>query len=160
MYVDLLLQNKVRFCHDVTNSGFQIHIQLISKPGYLPFYGIFHSMATKTVQCIYPWCPGVKTRCLLTCAPRRSIVLQFFWHVDTRPISPFLFFFNSSFYLCIIIVIFYLMYLIHLKLKLLAIVHHTFCANVLVIQTKVLHFIVRYQSVLSQYGSGSARKCI
>ena len=43
---------------------------------------------------------------LLTCAPRRSIVLQFFWHVDTRPISPFLFFFNSTFYLCIIIVIF------------------------------------------------------
>ena len=33
---------------------------------------------------------------LLTCAPRRSIVLQFFWHVDTRPISPFLFFFNST----------------------------------------------------------------
>ena len=27
---------------------------------------------------------------LLTCAPRRSIVLQCFWHVDTRPISPFL----------------------------------------------------------------------
>ena len=50
---------------------------------------------------------------LLTCAPRRSIVLQFFWHVDTRPISPFLFFFNSTFYSCIIIVIFYLMYLIH-----------------------------------------------
>ena len=49
----------------------------------------------------------------LTCAPRRSIVLQFFWHVDTRPISPFLFFFYSTFYLCIIIVIFYLMYLIH-----------------------------------------------
>ena len=49
----------------------------------------------------------------LTCAPRRSIVLQFFWHVDTRPISPFLFFFNSTFYLCIIIVISYLMYLIH-----------------------------------------------
>ena len=45
----------------------------------------------------------------LTCAPRRSIVLQFFWHVDTRPISPFLFFFNSTFF----IVIFYLMYLIH-----------------------------------------------
>ena len=42
----------------------------------------------------------------LTCALRRSIVLQFFWHVDTRPISPFLFFFNSTFYLCIIIVIF------------------------------------------------------
>ena len=50
---------------------------------------------------------------LLTCAPRRSVVLQFFWHVDTRPISPFLFFFNSTFYVCIIIVIFYLMYLIH-----------------------------------------------
>ena len=45
-------------------------------------------------------------RILLTCAPRRSIVLQFFWHGDTRPISPFLFFFNSTFYLCIIIVIF------------------------------------------------------
>ena len=43
---------------------------------------------------------------LLTCALRRSIVLQFFWHVDTRPISPFLFFFNSTFYLCIMIVIF------------------------------------------------------
>ena len=42
----------------------------------------------------------------LTCALRRSIVLQFFWHIDTRPISPFLFFFNSTFYLCIIIVIF------------------------------------------------------
>ena len=41
-------------------------------------------------------------RILLTCAPRRSIVLQFFWHVDTRPISPFLFFFSSTFYLCII----------------------------------------------------------
>ena len=41
-----------------------------------------------------------------TCAPRRSIVLQFFWHVDTRPISPFIFFFNSTFYLCIIIVIY------------------------------------------------------
>ena len=39
---------------------------------------------------------------LLTCAPRRSIVLQFVWHVDTRPISPFLFFFNSTFYLWII----------------------------------------------------------
>ena len=50
---------------------------------------------------------------LLTCALRRSIVLQFFWHVDTHPILPFLFFFNSTFYLCIIIVIFYLMYLIH-----------------------------------------------
>ena len=50
---------------------------------------------------------------LLTCALRRSIVLQFFWHVDTRPILPFLFFFNSTFYLCIIIVTFYLMYLIH-----------------------------------------------
>ena len=49
----------------------------------------------------------------LTCALRRSIVLQFFWHVDTRPILPFLFFFNSTFYLCIIIVTFYLMYLIH-----------------------------------------------
>ena len=36
-----------------------------------------------------------------------------FLHVDTRPISPFLFFFDSTFYLCIIIVIFYLMYLIH-----------------------------------------------
>ena len=42
----------------------------------------------------------------LTCAPRRSIVLHFFWHVDILPISPFLFFFNSTFYLCIIIVIF------------------------------------------------------
>ena len=42
----------------------------------------------------------------LTCAPRSSIVLQFFLHVDTRPISPFIFFFNSTFYLCIIIVIF------------------------------------------------------
>ena len=50
---------------------------------------------------------------LLTCALRRSIVLQFFWHVDTRPILPFLFFFNSTIYLCIIIVTFYLMYLIH-----------------------------------------------
>ena len=50
---------------------------------------------------------------LLTCALRRSIVLQLFWHVDTRPILPFLFFFNSTFYLCIIIVTFYLMYLIH-----------------------------------------------
>ena len=64
------------------------------------------------------WWVGVPGRdsgmtLLLTCAPRRSIVLQFFWHVDTRPISPFLFFFNSTFYLCIIIVIFYLMYLIH-----------------------------------------------
>ena len=49
----------------------------------------------------------------LTCALRRSIVLQFFWHVDTRPILPFLFFFNSTFHLCIIIVIFYLVYLIH-----------------------------------------------
>ena len=29
-----------------------------------------------------------------------------FWHVDTRPISQFIFFFNSTFYLCIIIVIF------------------------------------------------------
>ena len=29
-----------------------------------------------------------------------------FWHVDTRPISLFLFFFNYAFYLCIIIVIF------------------------------------------------------
>ena len=43
---------------------------------------------------------------LLTCALRRSIVLQFFWRVDTRPILPFLFFFNSTFYLCIIIVTF------------------------------------------------------
>ena len=50
---------------------------------------------------------------LLTCTQRRSIVLQFFWHVDTRPLSQFLFFFNSTFYLCIIIVNFYLMYLIH-----------------------------------------------
>ena len=50
---------------------------------------------------------------LLTCALRRSIVLQFFWHVDTCPILPFLLFFNSTFYSCIIIVIFYLMYLIH-----------------------------------------------
>ena len=62
-----------------------------------------------TLQCI----PTGKVGPLLTCAPRRSIVLQFFWHVDTRPISPFLFFFNSTFYLCIIIVIFYLMYFIH-----------------------------------------------
>ena len=74
----------------------------------------------------------------LTCSAQVYCV-AFFWHVDTRPISPFLFFFNSTFYLCIIIVIFYLMYLIHL-LKLLAIVHHTFWANVLVIQTKVLCF--------------------
>ena len=36
-----------------------------------------------------------------------------FWHGDTRPILPFLFFFNSTLYSCIIIVIFYLMYLIH-----------------------------------------------
>ena len=70
-------------------------------------------MRHKLCRSFHPWCPGVKTRCLLTCAPRRSIVLQFFWHVDTRPISPFLFFFDSTFYLCIIIVIFYLMYLIH-----------------------------------------------
>ena len=49
----------------------------------------------------------------LTCTLRRSIVLQFFWHIDTRPISPFLFFFNSTFYSYIIIVIFYLMYLMH-----------------------------------------------
>ena len=67
------------------------------------------------------------------------------WHPSHITIS---FLFNSTFYLCMIIVIFYLMYLIHL-LKLLAIVHHTFCANVFVIQTKVLHFIVRYQSALS-----------
>ena len=112
-------------------------------------------MRHKLCRSFPPWCPGVKTRCLsfmwltlhatgvletlLTCAPRRSIVLQFFWHVDSRPISPIFFFFNSTFYLCIIIVIFYLMYLIH-QLKLLAIVHHTLCANVLVIQTKVLYF--------------------
>ena len=40
------------------------------------------------------------------------------------------------------------MYLIH-KLRLLPIVHHTFCANVFVMQAKVLHFIVRYLSALS-----------
>ena len=37
VYVDLVLHNKVRFGHnDVTNSGFQIHIQWI----------IFHNNAT------------------------------------------------------------------------------------------------------------------
>ena len=57
--------------------------------------------------------PAIIVLFSLTCALRRSIVLQFFLHVDTRPILPFLFFFNSTFYSCIIIVIFYLMYLIH-----------------------------------------------
>ena len=70
----------------------------VSKPDSI--FSVYHSSPSSHVRS-------------LTCAPRRSIVLQFFWHVDTRPISPFLFFFNSTFYLCIIIVIFYLMYLIH-----------------------------------------------
>ena len=76
-------------------------------------------VANEHVRYQWPWLwidvlvPRSVVRSLLTCALRRSIVLQFFWHVDTRPILPFLFFFNSTFYLCIIIVTFYLMYLIH-----------------------------------------------
>ena len=48
---------------------------------------------------------------LLTCAA--GLLRCIFWHVDTRPISLFLFFFNHTFYLSIIIAIFYLMCLIH-----------------------------------------------
>ena len=74
-----------------------------------PFAPIFSREMSPSVGA-----PGAASRRgWLTCAPRRSIVLQFFLHVDTRPISPFLFFLNYPFYLCIIIVIFYLMYLNH-----------------------------------------------
>ena len=60
---------------------------------------------------------------------------------------PYHYFFYT-FYLCIIIVVFYLMCLKHC-LGLLAIVHHTFCANVFVIQAQVLDIVVRYQSALN-----------
>ena len=39
----------------------------------------------------------------------KSIEMQFFWQVDTRPISLFLFFFDYTFFLSIIIVIIHLM---------------------------------------------------
>ena len=48
---------------------------------------------------------------LLTCAA--GLLRCNFFHVDTRPISLFLFFINYTFHLCIIIVMFYLMYLIN-----------------------------------------------
>ena len=70
------------------------------------------SVYIHTVIIIRVWPYKINSH-LLTCTLRRSIEMQFLWHVDTRPISPFLFFCYYTFYLCIIIVIFYLMYLIH-----------------------------------------------
>ena len=52
--------------------------------------------------------PVMATRvtCLIDLRTAQVYCVAIFLHVDTRPISPFLFFFNSTFYLCIIIVIF------------------------------------------------------
>ena len=62
--------------------------------------------ASRPVAC--PYCIwNAACRCqVIDLRTAQVYCFAIFWHVDTRPISPFLFFFNSTFYLCIIIVIF------------------------------------------------------
>ena len=64
------------------------------------------------------------------------------------PLHVLFFFCNHTFDLCIFIIIFYLMYLIH-QPGLMTIIQHTFRAKVFVIQTKFFYFIAQHQTALS-----------